>query len=614
MQLFEPISIKSCTDVSTEVKKICELYALEEQMVSFDVSHITTLFRGETKKDFSILPPEDYPTILGDESRYNTNDFDIKQVYDVVLRGLKEDDLAPFVKLHLDKECYELTLQIKEGLEVRDDEAFFTQLYEQITREKVAKNVIVRIFGADIKQEIASLKTLFDSLSIKGKIESTRYVSLMKASGFVPSLSGEFKFTLKEEWDKSHSKSVEFASYAAKSGELVGLSTKSQVGVSGRNLRGEYIHAKKQDNMDLDMKMSYKEGEFRSEEKEEVVEYYASQDGYVSLGEGELKILADFNLPEITMRTSGSLLGGDKKGFVMEVTCTDLNQDAVGAGIVLEVGEIKIYGSVGENAVIVANKVEINGQTHQSSIIRAKDIKIDTHKGSAKGEKIHITRLELGSIDGEEVSIEQANGGNIRAKNIIVENLYSHTKLSLSLSAHIKNISGSENCFLISSHTSLRAQEEVAYINASIAHNIQLMNTLLQVLNKDLALVRKTKPVVKKIKLIMEENKKNNKPNERNITESMAQYVILLHRTKYLKDRLVALKQESKELNKRLEMLDLQTQEACIVSDMPWQGSNEVIYESFFPESRDIMKIGEGENVEIIIDKEQHRLQKVEHQ
>lgn len=160
----------------------------------------------------------------------------------------------------------------------------------------------------------------------------------------------------------------------------------------------------------------------------------------------------------------------------------------------------------------------------------------------------------------------------------------------------------------------MRAQEEVAYINASIAHNIQLMNTLLQVLNKDLALVRKTKPVVKKIKLIMEENKKNNKPNERNITESMAQYVILLHRTKYLKDRLVALKQESKELNKRLEMLDLQTQEACIVSDMPWQGSNEVIYESFFPESRDIMKIGEGENVEIIIDKEQHRLQKVEHQ
>lgn len=50
MQLFEPISIKSCTDVSTEVKKICELYALEEQMVSFDVSHITTLFSRRDKK------------------------------------------------------------------------------------------------------------------------------------------------------------------------------------------------------------------------------------------------------------------------------------------------------------------------------------------------------------------------------------------------------------------------------------------------------------------------------------------------------------------------------------------------------------------------------------
>lgn len=96
MQLFEPISVKSCIDVSAEIKKVCDLYALKEDLVSFDILHINTLYRGETKKDFSVLPPEEYVNILGNEERYNQNDFDIKQVYDIVLRGLKEGDLAPF--------------------------------------------------------------------------------------------------------------------------------------------------------------------------------------------------------------------------------------------------------------------------------------------------------------------------------------------------------------------------------------------------------------------------------------------------------------------------------------------------------------------------------------
>ena len=614
MQLFEPISIKSCIDVNVEIKKICDLYALEEGMVSFDILHISTLYRGETKKDFSILPPEEYPSILGDEARYNQNDFDIKQVYDIKLRGLKEGDLAPFVKLHLDDEYYEIRLELKEGLEVREDDEFFAQLYEQITREKAKKNIIVRLFGADIQQEIQALKDLFASLSIKGKVEATRYVMIAKAGGFVPSMSGAFRFTLKEEWNKSHSKPVEFASYAAKAGDLVGLASKPQAGVSGRNLKGEYIHAKKQEGMVLEMRMGYKEGEFRSEEKEGVIEYYAAQDGYVSVGESELKILVDFHLAEVSLRTGGSLLGGDKKGFVVEVACADPSQDAIGAGIVLEAEDIKIYGSIAENAIVVGDKVEINGQTHQSATIKGKEVKIDIHKGAAKAEKIHISRLEVGSIDAEEVTIEQANGGSIRAKDINIDNLHSNTKLTLSHCAHIKSMNGGENHFLISSHASLKAQEEIEYVNESIEHNFETMNTLLAVLNKDLALVHKTKPVVNKIKLIMEENKRNNKPNERNITDSVAQYVILLHRTKYLKDRLVALKQESKDLNKRLEILNEQAKEASIVVDTPWQGDNEVIYESFFPQSKDIIVVRNGEKVEIHIDKEHCKIQKVEHQ
>ncbi len=149
------------------------------------------------------------------------------------------------------------------------------------------------------------------------------------------------------------------------------------------------------------------------------------------------------------------------------------------------------------------------------------------------------------------------------------------------------------------------------HINARIKENIQSMNTILNVLNKDLALVRKTKPVVEKIKVIMEENKRNRKPNERNITESVAQYVVLLRRTKYLKDRLLVLQEESKKLNAHLEKLDKQTQNAIIMLDVPWQKENEITYESFFPEAKDMLLINDGEETYIGINKEQLKLQKI---
>lgn len=609
MQLFEPVSVKGCADVSAEIKKISELYALEEKMISFDILQISTFFRGEKKKDFASPSIEERDKILSNDAEYNKNDFEIRQVYDISLRGLKENDLAPFVELKLDSHCYELSLELKAGLEVKNDESFFEELYAEITRKKIAHNIIIRLFDSGVKQEIANLKELFSQLQMSGVLESTQSFVIAKAS-FIPEMEASFRFILQEEWSKTHSENVEFASYAAKSGELVGISLKHQAGMSGRNLKGDYINVKKQDieGDDKIKKLRFKESEFSIEEKEDEVLYYAAQDGYVSVGEGELRILLDFNFPEVSLRKNGSLLGGDKKGFVVEVTCADPNQDAIGASIVLEAQDIKIYGSVAENAKVIAKKLEINGQTHQSAIIRADEMSIDIHKGSAVGEKIRINRLELGSVKGEEVSIEQANGGNIEAKKITIASLHSHTKIALSQHLYIKAMNGGENHISINSRASLKASEEVEHFNAQIEHNIKEMNTLLAVLNKDLSRVRKTKPVVEKIKVIMEENKKNNKPNERNITESVAQYVVLLRRTKYLKERLITLQEKSKTYSTALQNLDLQTQNAKITSDAPWQNDNEIVYESFFPEAKDIMLLSHGEEVDIGIDKESLRL------
>lgn len=611
MQLFEPISIKGCADVGAEIKKISELYALEEKLIGFDILQINTFYRGEKKKDFTLLDEEGRERILGDEAEYNKNDFEIRQVCDIVLRSLRDKDLAPFVKLTLDSHAYEISLELKAGLEIKDDEKFFEDLYGEITRQKLLNHVIIRIFGNGVKKEIENLRELFSQLHISGVLEATQKVVIAKAS-FIPQVNEGFCFILQEEWSKTHSDSIEFASYAAKNGELVGISIKQQVGKSGRNLKGDFINVKKQEGEESGdiKKLRFKESEFRAEEKDDEVLYYALQDGFVSVGEGELRIITEMSMPEVSLRKNGSLLGGNLKGFVLEVTCADPNQDAIGASITLEASEVKIYGSVAENAQVIANKAEINGQTHQSAFIRADELSIDIHKGKAWGDKVRINRLELGEVCGEEVFVEQANGGSIEARHITIASLHSHTKMSISELLDIKAINGGENRISINSRASLKAKQSAQQLNAQIDRNIKEMNVLLAVLNKDLARVRKTKPVVEKIKAIMEENKKNNKPNDKSITESVAQYVVLLRRTKHLKERLSALQEQSKSSSLTLQNLDRQTQDAKISSQATWQGNNEIIYESFFPESKDIMILSDGEEVDICVDKDTLKLKR----
>lgn len=614
MQYFEPIPIKSCNDVGMEIRKVADFFALEEEMVSFDIVSITTLHRGEKKKDFSILGGEELHNILSNDEQYLRDDFEIRQVYDILIRCLKGNDLAPFVALRMDSQCYELTLDLKAGLEIIPDDNFFNSLYEEITRKKVVEHIIIRLFGEDTQKEITYLKELFSHLGLKGKLESDQSVVIGKASQFVPEVKPHFIFVLEDQWKKSNTIHVDFASYAAKGGDVVGISIKAQAGSSGRNLKGEYVNVKKQDKpegekkAEEEVKIRFKESDFRKEDKEGVAEYYALQDGYVDFGERELRLITDFVFPEVSLRKNGSLLGGVQKGFVVEVTCADPSQDAIGASIILEASEVKVYGSVAENATIIAKKIEINGQTHQSSHIKAEDITIDIHKGTAVGNKVRVNRLELGRIDGEEVVVESVVGGQIRAMDITITKLHAHSKISLSNKLYVKEMLGGENEIVISPKASLKAQEQSEYVNSQIAHNIEEINTLLHVLNKDLVEVRKTKPVVEKIKVIMEENKKNNKPNEKNITDSVAQYVILLRRTKYLKERIVALQESSKKLNASLEVLDKKTREAKIISDTQWQKDNEIIYEHFFPEGRDTMLISDGESAHIGIDQETLKL------
>lgn len=605
MQYFESFAVKNCNSVYSELEKISHTYALDLSMVSFDVKDIHTYMRGEKKKDYSLLDKAQAKALLANDEQYLKDDFELRQVYDVIIRCVKENDLAPFVDIEVDSYFHSITLILKAGLVVSQNDEFYNELYEEITRKKIAKGLIIRLFDEYVKQEVDSLKGLISNLN--GELKEDKSIHLSKASVFVPDKQASFSFVLQEQWSKTHSHKIDFALYAASNGELIGILHNAQNGVSGRNLKGDYVRYIESEKNKDEKKITFKENEFRKEDKGEFSEFYALSDGYVGFIDNELKITTDFNFAEISLKKSGSLLGGDKKGFAIEVSCADANQDAIGASVVLEAANIKILGSVAENAKIYGKKIEISGQTHQSSEIFGDEVSIEIHKGSVNGAKIHINRLELGRILGDEVFVKEANGGQVEGEVINVENLHAHTKLSTSKLLHIKNISGGDNRVGISPKSSLKNHNEIESINEQTKQNLKQINSILEVLNKDLLRVRKTKPVVEKIKLIMEENKKHNKPNEKNITDSVAQYVILLRRTKYLKDKIVALQTSGKKLNAKLMALDEAAKEAKIQSETPFKDENEAVYEYLFPEGRDIIILN-NQKVNLSVDKQTLKL------
>ena len=81
--------------------------------------------------------------------------------------------------------------------------------------------------------------------------------------------------------------------------------------------------------------------------------------------------------------------------------------------------------------------------------MNADELSINVHKGEAHGTKVHITRLEQGSVVANSVEISQAIGGNIRAKEVSIDLLGSHVNITASQTIEIKKMQGSENRFII---------------------------------------------------------------------------------------------------------------------------------------------------------------------
>jgi len=381
--------------------------------------------------------------------------FEIKQEHEVEI-FLKKIDEDPYKKFKLAvganaTKC-KVYLTISAGSEVDYTPDFERELLLLINKRKIRSGILINVFDEMIGDVVSKISAF---VRVSQHAVYVKKETLLIAESYEPKLTINdaliLHFENKDEEVIDENKKVDYSSRGfiknVKKDELLIEYKKGKLGKAGRSCRGIFIKPKEPI---IQHQPTFKIDETIKEiETYDNIQYIAVANGYIAFEDNKYSIRNDVDLNQISFKTTGSISTGLDSDVSVSVKEEDVEKDAIGTGMMVEVSEINIDGSVGPNAKVFALKATIAGQTHKTSTVRADKLNINIHRGNAYGKKVYITRLEHGNIDCNNAEIVQAIGGTIRANKINIDLCGSHVRATASRLIEIKKMQGSENFFTI---------------------------------------------------------------------------------------------------------------------------------------------------------------------
>jgi len=448
-----PNTIVRTSNVAKELMSTASNHKVSVKSLDFRLLDVQTFIRTLSDGDEWIeVGGQEIADI--EESMYLSPKFEIKQIYEIEIFTLIQTDAQDSLELSIagNATLTNIYLTIKEGSHASYGENFELDFFELIKKKKLRANLMIGIFDSMMR---TNLLDVIAKVRVHGEYtfeDQERYVI---ASGYEPIATVDDKLILHYDKKKHQAIDEEGRVNYAKRGYIVSVVEKELLieyikplkGTIGRNVRGEILLPKEP--------MVRSEPTFTCTDNisrndlEKTVEFRAKTGGYVTFEGGVYDIKSEMDVSEISFRSTGSIdtdLGADVSINVKE---KDALKDAIGMGMVVTVHTINVEGSVGQDAKITAQKANIEGQVHSSAVVSADELTINVLKGKAYGRDVHVSRLEQGEIEGDKVFIGQAVGGKIRAREVVIELLGSHVKITASKSIEIKKLVGGENVLTI---------------------------------------------------------------------------------------------------------------------------------------------------------------------
>lgn len=179
-----------------------------------------------------------------------------------------------------------------------------------------------------------------------------------------------------------------------------------------------------------------------STQDENCIRYFSRVSGFIKRVKGVFVVSQDLYLESVNAKT-GSILPGADKEITLTVEQKNSGEDAVAAGLKINIQTVDISGTIGENVNIKACDLSIDAQTHKKSTIDVTGVaNIKLHRGDLKAKEANIEVLEGGIIEADVVRIGKMLGGEIIAREVHVDILYAHSKITALESIEINTIEG----------------------------------------------------------------------------------------------------------------------------------------------------------------------------
>lgn len=536
---------------------------------------------------------EDWVELTNDEVKDITEEhflnpkFELKQTYEIEIFPISEPGPMDSIDISIggNSTLCKIYLTIKAGSVAHYYDTFEQDFLILVNKKKLRANLMIGLFDSVMVQNLSELIAKIQ-VAKEYRFEAQERYLIAQSYEPVPTVNDKLVLHFEEKRQNQDEKGrIDYAKrgylLSAVENELLIEYIKPKIGGDGRNCRGEFIAAKEP--------IVRYEPTFTTGEKITVIdtpntiEYRAKAGGYVTYEGGMYDIRTEMDVTEISFKTTGSIDSQMDADVSINVKEKDPFKDAIGIGMEVTVNVINVEGNVGANAKVTAKKASIDGQVHQSAVITADELNINIHKGEAYGKNVHINRLEQGSVEGDKVTVVQATGGKIWAKNIVVETLGSHVKMTASHTIEIQSLRGGENQFVIDPLLN-ESRESLA----DQTQQIKKAKIAIHSIRQELEGYEKTDiengPAMEELKRKLAQYKNNGITLPAAFVQKYRQFQDFKQKLESLRNELKEKEDQLAHLSSSLVALQSDIYDARIINHDRWKNHNEIIFKLIDPD------------------------------
>jgi len=575
--------------ISAELVKLAKFHDVRPDTLDFNILEVQTLTRlnvkGKGEGEWEERDPESLSQ-LDENTELLNPDFQIEQMFEIEIFSKDKDDKYKNLLIAVGAKASKckIYLSIKAGSQIEYNPSFDKEFLLIINKAKAKAGILVDMFD-DMLTKAVSKITARVRVEEKVIYPKNEIILICQSHEPTPTIDDKIILHYDKKEEVSELKKIDYSNrgfiQGVEDGELLIEYIKPKKGKPGRNCKGEYLEPREPivsnvPNFSIDSAISMIDNE-------ETIQYVAKENGYIALENNQYLIKTDIDIGEISFRTTGSINSGVDSEVNIVVKETNAVKDAIGTGMIVEVGEIVIEGNVGSSSKVTALKASVGGQTHKTAQIEANELDINIHKGIAYGKEIKITRLEHGEVYGSNIDIKQAIGGNIQGEEINIEICASYVKATATKSIEIQKLQGEENIFTINPLVNNSVQDGLLENEDKIKElRIKLGDIKKEIVKYEI-LVKSNKNAYKDIAKRLVNYKKNG-------VKLPASFVKKYKQFKNIEDHLETIKEEEKMKVHELELYDKKIAffqdgifEARIINRDRWKGYNELRFKLLDP-------------------------------